>query len=505
MATVSFLASGLIYLQNIVMAGICYSGYGNVLRPIQSIQICSKIILPINVLEFFCLSFFWKFIIAFFIGLITSVLMFTLQSSMGVVFFMIICLTAEYQAYSQIPALSSFRIFKYVNIFAWMDSEWCMRTYLNLNVAGYPIEIYDMMTIVALFFLLFVSILFLFTGRLRPFQIRAGIIKHSHQTFLWNKKRYFLSMFRMECQKQFIVQKMWLVTGLAISMAVFWYDDEQIAYDYKGTLYQTYFEQLAGEVTTEKLDYLQQELTIWQTKYEEQERLLAQSVDDISAEKKKDQFLQAIECTQSILEYAEKMFDRRDAGEQVELVNQVSYEAYMGNRSLERNQRNILFVLVLVVIFSAVLFSSENTQQTGKMIRSTKYGRGKFVACKYAVLFLELISVVLPVWLSDYFSIRSKYQLCNQRASIKSLSFAADFIADIKISTVIFLIFVIRILLFYLVAVFVTLITKRISHVMAAITIGMIVIGLPAALYDIGFDVSWLTVSDELLVINWIW
>lgn len=503
LAIVSFLSTSVIYAQNLMLAGICYSGYGNIFRPVQSFQVCCKVVMQINVLEFFCMVFFWKFLVLFFVGMIIMLLVLNMSSAIGVFLCVAVFFVTEYQMYDKIAPLSTFRIFKYVNVFAWLDVEYCMRTYLNLNVAGYPVGIYELMCIMVVAFFIVSCSLFLLSGNLRPKKSKDGIFVRLFRHMIFYSNHIF-SMFWMEIYKQFIVRKMWIVIVVVLITSCVWCCDEKVHYDYQGTLYQTYMNLLQGEITNEKIEYLKQEISIWKEKYEEQLVLMEEGVNDFETEKKIEQYLQAIECTEDIFQYVIEMKDRKENGEQVQIVNQIAFDVCMGNGSVERHKRNAFFMLGMMIVPAALLFSSEYAENSMQMIRSTKNGRFRFICCKYITLFLEVIGIVLPVMILDFYSVLSQYQLQGFRASVHSLSFATN-LADISIFSSLLLVAGMTILLLYLIAIFVTLITIKIPNVMAAEIVSMLIIALPAGLYEIGFDVAYFTFLDELTIVGWIW
>lgn len=485
MAVVSFLSAASLYLENIIIAGVYYSGYGDVFRPIQSMEICSKVTMKINVLEFMYLSFFWKFVIAFLTGVFILILVLSLKGHMQVLGVMGVFFVAEYIAYYHIDVHSGFSAFKYVNLFAWMDAEWCIRNYLNLNVLGYPVSIYTMMSTVSLVLLTMLCILLIYLGKQRPFGIRDSKLK----TYKIKPYRYE-NMFITEVYKQTVIQKMWILIVFSILISVYRYDGEEVYYDYKGTLYNAYMEQISGPVTMEKKEYLEKEISIWREKYDEQVDLLNQeNINGIALqniEAKMKQFQTAIDCTTSLLEYVNKQMEYAKTGENVRIVNNTGYNHYIGEAATERNSLDCLLELIFITIMASVLFSSENVQNSGCVIKSTKNGRGKFQRCKYGVLFIEEVMICIPVMLSTLLGINEKYYLSNGNASVHSLELAEKFPFEISITAAIVLMIVVSMSVLYLIAVIITFIAKKIHNVTASIIVNITIFVIPAVLVYMG-------------------
>lgn len=510
MAVVSFLSAGIIYGENILLAGLYHGGYGDVTRPIQSMEICEKVVMKVSVLQYLLLSFFWKFFILFFVGLFLLVLVLTMRSHIQVFFIFAVLMVGEYTAYRFIDTHSRFAILKYVNIFAWMDSEWCVRNYLNLNLFGYPVGLYQMMCIVPVVLFGLVSMAMVLSGRIYPFAIRQNRMKKVWVQLTAKLKLYrHGNMLLTELYKQFFVQKMWIIVVLAVIAGCYYYDDSEVYYDYQGTLYNAYMEMLAGDVTQEKLDYLQEETVLWQEQWEQQQELLLSDHLTLSEqqliESKMKQFQEAEECTQELFHEAERLLGKKEAKAAVQFVNETGYYHYIGDFSRERNNRDGLLMLTLAVLLASVLFAGENAQNSKPLIHSTRNGRGKFRMCKYVTLLIEEILIFVPIVLSAYLTVDAKYGISQGEASVYSLSFLDGFFIDISIRMSVVLYLFLMFILLYLVMLFITLISERMRNVMASMVVCMAVAVLPAALYYMGFTyISGFTVLNELVVSGWL-
>lgn len=509
MAVVAGISASTLYLENIVMSGLYHTGYGDVLRPIQSMEICNKVTMNINVLEFLCLSLFWKFVVVFLLGVLVLTLVLSLKGHVQVLFLTAFFLVAEYMGYINIDVHSRFNILKYVNIFAWLDAEWCMRNYLNLNVFDHPVSIYTMMTVMSVVLLAVSCGLMVYLGRVRPFAIRDGFLRKLFAKITVRVKIYrHENMFATELYKQFLVQRMWVLVALAILLSFWRYDSGEVYYDYSGTLYNAYMEKLSGPVTMQKKEYLENEIVVWQEKYDEQAAILGTDISESlrkSTEAKMKQFQIAIDCTTALLEYTDTQLEYSENGENAQLVNNTGYNHYMGENSSERNNLDGLIILTLVTVMASVLFASENALNSREIIGSTKNGRGKFRRCKYGVLLVEEILVCLPVMTSTLTGIQAKYHLMNGDASIHSLTFAEQFPFAINIIGVMILVAFLTILILYAIAVAATLVSQKMNNVMASVIVNMLIFVMPAALFYIGFEkLSLFTVLNEIVVSGWI-
>ena len=221
---------------------------------------------------------------------------------------------------------------------------------------------------------------------------------------------------------------------------------------------------LTGSVTEEKRDYLENELFVWQEKYDEQVKILGNSSELTNtereiAESKKEQYGISIECVNELIAELDRLYEEKENGANVKIINMVSYRYLIGEQSEEHNMKDAMIILTLAVLVASIALCSENTMNVKGFIKSTRNGRGKFMRCKYAVLFIEELIIFIPVILSTILTVNAKYKITWLNASIKSLDFAADFPFDVSIATAIILEYVIMFLIIYIVMVLVMHIT----------------------------------------------
>lgn len=506
----SFLTAGLVYGENLLFAGIYLGGYGDISRPIQSMEICERVILKVSVAGYMFLVFFWKFFLLFLAGLLLLLLVLTMKSYMQVFFGFAILMAGEYIAYLSIDVHSRFAILKYVNIFAWMDAEWCMRNYLNLNFFGYPVGLYEMMCIMPVFLFFIIGLAVFCSGNIYPFVIKESWFRKACTSLTARLKSYkHGSMLLTELYKQFVLQKIWVIVLLAVLVSWFRFDNNKVYYDYKGTLYNAYMEMLEGEATEEKREYLQKENLLWQEKRQEQEELLDNenltSMEKLSIEGKIKQFQTAQICTSELKAEAERLLEKKKAGITAQFVNKTGYNHYIGADSKERNMADGLLMLALAVLAASSVFTGENAQNSVMFIRSTKKGRMKFRICKYVVLMIEEMCIFIPVVLSVYLTVSVKYGMKQMWVSVYSLPFLNDFFIDISIGAALALYLILMFVILYIIMLVITLISERMKNVMASMVVCMAVAVLPAAFYYMGFSyISGFTVLNELVVSGWL-
>lgn len=510
MTAAAAVTSLFIYIENLIIAGIIGGGYGDLSIPIQSVWVCEKVVLSVSIWQYLLIILLWKILVLTFTGLFFMGLALVLKGYLKVFFIGAAALIAEYMAYNSIDMHSKYSMFKYINIFAWFDSEWCMRNYLNLNIFGRPVSLYTAMCVAVPVLLLIAGGCVVLSGRVRPFAIRAGRLKKLMNSLVVKLKPYrYENMLMTECYKQFNVQKIWVIIAMAIVIAIGFYDDSEVGFDYKGTLYQKYMEMITGSVTEEKRAYLSDELSVWQEKYEEQVKILENSselteTERKTAEARKEQYEISIECVSELIAEVDRLLIESENGSYVKIINTVSYSYLLGDEATERNMRDAMIILTLSVLVASVILSSENTMNVRGFVKSTQHGRKKFMACKYGVLFIEELLIFAPIIISTILTVNEKYKITWLNASIKSLNFAEKFPFDVSIAAALIIEYVVMFLIVYAVMVLIMYISSRMKNITAAVVLSMAVAVMPAAFYYIGFSgVAVFTVLDELVVSRW--
>ncbi len=417
MAAASVITATLVYAENLIITGYMGDGFGDLTIPIQSVWVCEKVTLTVNIWQYLLIILIWKILVLMLVGLFFMGLSLVLKGYMKVFFIGAAVLIAEYIAYGSIDMHSKYSMFKYINIFAWFDSEWCMRNYLNLNILGQPVSLYTAMCVTVPVLLIIIGLSVLMSGKVRPFAIRAGKIKKIFDNIVVKIKPYrYENMFLTECYKQFIVQKIWIIMVLAIVLGACFYDGGEVGYDYKGTLYQKYMEMITGSVTEGKKDYLEKELKVWQKKYDEQAKLLENpdkltETERKTAESKKEQYAISVECVNELITEVDRLLLEQENGSDVKIINMVSYRYLIGEQSLERNTNDAMIILTLAVLAASVILSSENTMNVRGFVKSTRHGRKKFMVCKYGTLFVEELIIFIPFIVSEFLTVNSKYKI----------------------------------------------------------------------------------------------
>lgn len=119
----------------------------------------------------------------------------------------------------------------------------------------------------------FVSGLAICLGGRRPFTVKRS----NREIKLFRRSS---SIFLQELYKNVIAQKIWIIFVLFIIVAYIITRPQEIMYDYSTVIYNQYMENLSGDVSEEKINYLKNEIAAWEGKLIELQNKSETSNDD---------------------------------------------------------------------------------------------------------------------------------------------------------------------------------------------------------------------------------
>lgn len=293
LSTVLFFSAAALYGSGLVYGALRY-GLPSLALPVQAVNGCIDSVLSIKLGEFLLLFFVMKWLAC--LAFAAILLLVTIHAKSAISGFL--CGAAIYGSgavlSALIPPLSSLHILRYINPVGILDTYGILGTYYNLNLAGRPVG----MQSVALVFVLL--LLALFTG----LSVFSFLFRRN-----WDAAEFFLAarlrrrkrkqrggqggIYRHELYKILVLNRAAIVLGLFFVLAV-----TQIPSFVSGMTIQqqrirNYSSVLHGDVTEEKLAFLEQEGARIQEAHEKMDQiaqrvkqgeLSPQAADALSAE-----------------------------------------------------------------------------------------------------------------------------------------------------------------------------------------------------------------------------
>ena len=220
----------------------------------------------------------------------------------------------------------------------------------------------------------------------------------------------------------------WLLLILAILLVKGYteYTTESVAYSFSDAVYQDYMELLAGEVTDEKLVYMEDERAhldsilsseeIMKEKYASREISFAEYMeyqDELDTAKAKDPIFASVEAQR------DHLLSLRQRGIKGDFVYVTGW-----NRMFSRSFDVTLYGFTLV--FAAVLFTTEYGAGVTEILRSTKRGRGRLFSAKYLLAIAVCGTLAILFGLADHTKLTELYTFTGSLSPVQSLPMLSE-------------------------------------------------------------------------------
>lgn len=400
-----------------------YGGYGDVLRSIQSVRFFISCDIKCNVLEMLILLFFLRFIGAFTFSLFVSALALKINNSILFIFTTLISIAANYLL-TLIPYQSGFVILKYLNLIHMFDPCESFSTYKNINILNYPINLKYI-----LIFANFIIITVIFKIGLTVFKkndLTAKKINIKKYLKCINAMEACKSVFTFELYKTSFLNKaiIILIVFIAIEMIVAvnieYYKSPEDYY------YSNYIDILQGELTEDKIDYIENEkneiaeaeqrIVVLNERYDNGDISLTQLQNELKrnqySENRKSAF-------QKILSQYEYIIENPNA----QFIYETGYEKIfnVGEDNKFFGFADFGVILTLIALFSISTILLENKSGMNVILNSTPSGTKKTIISKFLVSVLYTMSLVLITFTEQLFIIYKNYGLKNVTAPLCSL------------------------------------------------------------------------------------
>lgn len=222
-------------------------GFGDISRSIQSIPELIRCFLQLDVLGFSLVLFLVRTAGIFIVGAL--ILLCCLLARRAITALLAVAVTgAGSVALTLIPETSAFHLFKYINLYSLLNPYPVLKSYVNLNLFGQPVNVIAVFAVFAvLSAALIVAAVICCYVKIRPLE---NSDKRARGLFASNRVRYTVRHF--EWKKLFFLNKAVVILLLFAAFqvyAVYGQTNFQSSGDY---YYQHYMQMLSGPLTEEK-------------------------------------------------------------------------------------------------------------------------------------------------------------------------------------------------------------------------------------------------------------
>lgn len=346
-------------------------GWGDMLRPVQSLAEFQKCTVPMSIAGFLLRFFFVKTACGFMLGVLIWFLLSFLEQVQLCWMITAAGLAGEYLFYTLIPAQSVFSPLREINVFSYVFTDELYTQYGNINFFSFPVERRTL-----LLGILAVAVVLLGTATVRvltrryPFGNQNRLGKWLH---LWNRMgdavRRRLGLYGFEWFKLLFLSAggLFLVLGLLLSGNI---RCNSGAYNrVEDYVYRQYVAQVQGPVTQNTFEYIS----------EARQALQYSDMDTAEFE--------------AALDRLEQTVSGLDDGAWI--VDEAAFLNIYGSDAWRLQRENGLIALISLTVCLSTLFACEYSGDVRKILRSAPDGRNRLFWAKYAVA----MSVTALVWL----------------------------------------------------------------------------------------------------------
>lgn len=394
------------YVSTLVVSEVAF-GLGDLSRSIQSVPEFMNCNLKVSVFEYLCLWVAQKVLTLCGVSMIFA-LLFTLVKSANITYIVLaVLLGAEFVCFNFIDPLAPLNHFKYINIFYFLSGNGLFGSYLNLNFFTKPVNV--LWTYLGFIILCF-GVCTVASALAFSKQNQFGV-KNPLGKFIDNirKKIHIFShnttVFGGECFKHYISSKAILVLLVLLAFAYGNFtDDISITYSSGADVaYAAYMNKLQGEVTEEKIGFLENEQAYFDSLYLEIENI---NNDTTLTEDEKNMKTMSIE---NILDTRGKGFEAvmlqygtiTWVGEELDITPHF-INKNIGTRlmaSSNREWNNFTLLMVLSVFTLSGIFAYEHKREMSKLISATQKGKGRLFFAKLSVASITYTIIYILIYL----------------------------------------------------------------------------------------------------------
>lgn len=487
---VGFITTAVICLMfygvNYIIAGYTY-GFGDLFRPIQSVDSFSNCTLRINVLQYLMLHFITKVLVMYLIYTIVNVLS-MVGKSKTISYIAFLCiLIVSYCLNLFIGDNTSLMCFKYINLISFVDTKNVISHYRNINIFGEPINYVTCFWIVLLVLLLgLVALNILIYSRKK-----ITAYNKSNNSFLPKLKisRGSTNVIVHELYKTFVSNKVGIIILVVLLTQLYITISSPIVLSNDEKYQKYYFSYYAGDFNSNTKSKIENQIK----KYEDNKKSMDKCISDydnglITKEKYEDLFstYSAIDEDYSnfkkyVIPYYDYLINQSKADKSVSVVNYNGYCALLG---LEGNLSNTycLALYVLMVICIIPIFTVEYERKSIHLLSSTKLGFKSLVFKKIVCSCIVTALLNLLIYVPYFIRIINSYGINELGAAACSIEKLSNISDGLSILNVIIITFAIRLLVSLVITVIISGISLFTKNTIISIIITTLVFVVPLLL-----------------------
>lgn len=403
-------------------------GFGNLNRSIQSIPEFKTCTLLISVKQYLVLYFGCKVLANILIGMIFAAIFSFVKNSIKSYIIILLFLLVNYAFYILIDSASMWNFFKYVNIFSFLNSYGILGEYRNVNLFSIPIWLTNIFGVISTLVICTLVVLcsISYSNQLQnstqksfyPIELIKRII---------DKLLNSVSIMFLEFYKLILCNKLYLILIIMILVGCKTIANQDYFFSYDDSVYRSYINRFQGKITSSKINIIENEKEIFDNLDNDLNILTEQYNNrqiDSATYYYKSNAIQMIGKKQAGFErfynqYIDLNRTKAKSGFDVQILDEISASKIFNTYKSDLQWG--IYVSILLIIFSACVFSYEYKNNAINIIKTTKYGHGKIFVFKQVVNMISIVVILLLTYIPRYINIAEIYGFNYLSAPIQSI------------------------------------------------------------------------------------
>lgn len=403
-----------LFLGELCIINGAYYGFGDLSRPIQSVNGFMECSYNINVLQYILLTFLFKCL-----GFAVWAILFSLIcifSSNGAQIYGISLLAAvsEKIVYDKISRVSAFGLLHDINLFSFIRPENVFASYRNLNIFGEPVNIIFVVSLTwpILTALITAGAIAVFVnGRNREYKKIAFFKKRKRKEYIHGRLFYALKK-SLSLHGSLAIIVIWAVIVLVYHLSF------SKPMDLKDFYYKQYTEQSQGAVT-EETDELIRENELYFEELDNKKMNNQMTMSELN-------HYQSEQVKREALSRFSERVDKIRGDSKNEIFYDTGYvRAFSPDNNNEKNQLYLL-IFVLCALTVSPIISYDKSRGLTSVIYSTASGKKSYLIRSVKLTALYSAAAVTVVVVPFYGNILLKYGTQGSALPIQSLTAFAD-------------------------------------------------------------------------------
>ncbi len=423
-AILSFLIVFVLWGTNLGYCAVSF-GLGDLSRPVQSLTGFTTCALPFSVGEYLALFLLLKWVLYGLVGVLCLAAGAFWQESMPTWLTVGGFLGVGYILSQVISPISTWNILKFVNISNLIFSTGWLSEYRNLDVFGYPVEVFSAawVLIFVILALTIVLLCLLFcrknisTIRQPQFRLPRWVPFRGRSTVLFGHELWKLLV---ECGT---------IGVLVLLLLVNIQEPRTIAYDTNELHYKNYMERLAGPLTEEKQEYLESESRRFAEIHQQIAKLRKDYVAGELSATDFNTLLPPLERTlmaeqvllNRVYPQVERILQLKEEEKEAHFVYEPGYNYLFGLNPQHSKAGGAALVVAGIILCFSSIFPIETSSGMLPILNVSKKGRSASAGCKLTICICITVIVFFIAQIPDYRYVLKNYGFPDLDAPLCSI------------------------------------------------------------------------------------